>query len=203
MNISTPLSNETIAKLQLGDIVYITGKLFTARDRIHKYLAEGNAPPVDLQGQVIYHAGPIAVRKNGKWEFWAFGPTTSVRQEPYTPYLIEKLGVKVIIGKGGMGKEVQEACRKHKAVYLHTIGGGGVILANCVKKVSKVYLQEFGMPEAMWEVEVEGFPAICTIDSRGQSLHTEIHDQSIQKLEKTNGKHQKKLQHPKHSQVNK
>ena len=182
MHLHTPLTEQAIQKLKLGDIVYLSGTIFTGRDRIHKYLAEGHAPPVDLHNQAIYHAGPIAVRKDGKWEFWAFGPTTSIRQEPYTPYLIEKLGVRVLIGKGGMSEKIAETCRKNHAVYLHTIGGGGVILANCVKKIKNVYLKEFGIPEAMWEVQVERFPAIVTIDAKGESLHTKIQARSTQKL---------------------
>lgn len=174
MYLQTPLQPADLRKLKLGSIVYLSGKIYTARDQVHKYLAEGHPPPVDLKGQAIYHSGPIAVRKDGKWEFWSFGPTTSIRQEPYTEYLIKKLGVKVIIGKGGMGDKTAAACRDYGAVYLHTIGGGGVVLANCVKEIYGVHLKQFGLPEALWEVRVEYFPAIVTIDAHGQSLHTEI-----------------------------
>jgi len=191
MNLPTPLTDSDIKKLRLGDIVYLSGKIFTGRDQVHKYFYEGNNPPVDLHGQVLYHCGPIAIRNNGDWDLWGFGPTTSIRQEPYTDYVISKLGIKAIIGKGGMGKKTAAACAKNKAVYLHAIGGCGVVLANCVRKVHKLHLEKFGIPEAMWEVEVYRFPAIVTIDSEGHSLHTEIQAKSLEKLKK-NGTNKKR-----------
>jgi fumarate hydratase subunit beta len=133
---------------------------------------------------MLYHCGPV-VRKDGdEWIFVAAGPTTSKREEPYEADVIERYGVRGVIGKGGMGPRTLAACGKHGAVYLHAIGGLAVILAKSVKKVKTVHkLEEFGAPEAMWVIQVERFPAVVTMDSHGNSLHADVLAKSTAKAE--------------------
>jgi fumarate hydratase class I len=165
--------------------VQITGPLFTGRDAVHKYLHEGGKLPVSLQDQILYHCGPVMVRERGEWVTKAAGPTTSIREEPYQAGLIEKYGIRAVIGKGGMGRRTLQACQSFGCVYLHAVGGAAQVLARTVKKVKGVYLLEkFGAPEAIWEFEVENFSAIVTMDAHGQSLHEEIQNESREKLEK-------------------
>jgi len=185
--IRLPASEEAMRALQVGDEVEITGVMITARDAAHKYLVEEPADEMRdlLRGSMIYHCGPVVKEENGDYSFVAAGPTTSIREEPYEAAVIEKFGVRGIIGKGGMGKKTLEACRAHGCVYLHAIGGLAVILAQSVKKVAGVHkLEEFGTPEAMWVIEVEKFPAVVTMDAHGHSLHEEIEAASKEQMEK-------------------
>jgi fumarate hydratase class I len=131
---------------------------------------------VSFAGGVIYHCGPVVVKDEaGNWKVTAAGPTTSIREEPYQWQIIRDFGTRAIIGKGGMGDRTLAACKEHGCVYLHGVGGAAQVLAECVKKVRNVYfLKEFGSPEAIWELEVENFPAVVTIDSHGNSLHKEV-----------------------------
>lgn len=178
-NLTTPLTDESIRDLKVGDIVSISGTLITARDALNKYLFEGNESPVPLKDQVLYHCGPIVLDNNGNWEVIAAGPTTSTRQEPYAWKIIEQYGVKALMGKGGMGEKTVQACKEHCCVYLHAIGGAAQLLAEKITGVKSVhFLEEFGSPEAMWELEVKNFPAVVTIDTRGNSLHHDVRDAS-------------------------
>jgi len=170
ISLKTPLSQEDIQNLKVGTTVLITGTIFSARDRAHKFLLENNFE--EIKNGVIYHCGPI-IKNN---EVVSAGPTTSARMSIYTPSLIEKYGVKVIIGKGGMDDSVREAL-KGKAVYLSAVGGAGVLYANKMK-VKSVHREEFGMPEAIWEFEVKDFPAIVTMDSHGNSIYDEVYQKS-------------------------
>jgi len=163
--LSTPLKQEDILKLNAGDNVLLNGTIFTARDKAHLFLLEEDFPAV--KNGIIYHAGPIIKNR----EVISAGPTTSARLNPYTPKLIEKYGIKAIIGKGGMNQSVVEALRG-KAVYFSAIGGAGVLYAEAMK-LKNVYKEEFGMPEAIWEFEVKDFPVIVAIDSKGRSLYNE------------------------------
>ncbi len=184
IEIRLPASEEDIRKLKVGDEVEITGVMITARDAAHKYLTEESGDEVRevLKGGMIYHCGPVVKKENGEYSFVAAGPTTSIREEPYEPEVIEKFGVRGIIGKGGMGARTLEACGKFGCVYLHAIGGLAVILAESVKKVPDVHkLEEFGTPEAMWVIEVDKFPAVVTMDSHGNSLHDVILSKSAAK----------------------
>ncbi len=177
IEIRLPASEEEIRKLKVGDEVEITGVMITARDAAHKYLTEESGDEVRevLKGGMIYHCGPVVKKENSEYSFVAAGPTTSIREEPYEPEVIEKFGVRGIIGKGGMGAQTLGACGKFGCVYLHAIGGLAVILAQSVKKVLTVHkLEEFGTPEAMWVIEVDKFPAVVTMDSHGKSLHDDI-----------------------------
>ena len=183
--IQLPASEEVIRGLHLGDEVSVNGVMITARDAAHKYMIENDATEVRefIKNGMIYHCGPIVARDGDQWRFVAAGPTTSKREEPYEAAIIERYGVRAIIGKGGMGDKTLAACGKFGAVYLHAIGGLAVILAKSVRRVHAVYkLEEFGVPEAMWVIEVENFPAVVTMDSHGKSLHRQILDESTRRF---------------------
>ena len=143
-----PVSEAQIRALKVGDVVLINGDMFTGRDAVHAYLMK-NAPPVDLHGQVLYHCGPVMLKQGDKWIVKAAGPTTSIREEPYEAHVIGKYGVRVVIGKGGMGKKTLDALKGFGAVYLNGIGGAAQFYARAIKEVKGQYLPEFGIPEAM------------------------------------------------------
>lgn len=178
-----PVGVDTIRKLKTGDMVLLTGKIFTGRDAVHKYLYEGNKSPVDLKGQIIYHCGPVVL--NG--DVIAAGPTTSIREEPYLWKIIRQHGVCGVIGKGGMGERTLNAFRESGAVYFHAVGGAAQVLAKRIESVENVYLEEFGPPEAMWEFVVKDFPVLVTMDSHGNSLHEKVLKDSKLKLKKLIG----------------
>lgn len=188
VKLTTPIDDATIRSLKAGDEVLITGRLYTGRDSVHKYLAGGGALPdgVDLADGIIYHCGPVVVERdeNGVRSFTvtAAGPTTSIREEPYQADLIAKYGIRGVIGKGGMGLKTLEACRERGAVYLHAIGGAAQVYADCITGVEDVYLEEFGSPEAIWSLNVVDFPVIVTMDSHGNSLHEVVQKDSLEKL---------------------
>ena len=188
IQLTTPLSEAAVRSLKVGDEVLISGVVFTGRDAVHKYLHEGGKlpPGVSLQGGIIYHCGPVMMKQpDGSYVCTAAGPTTSIREEPYQGQIIHDFGVRAVIGKGGMGDRTAEACKDDGCVYLHAIGGAAQVLAECVKKVRNVYFaEEFGSPEAIWELEVADFPAVVTIDAHGHSLHREILAASKAELEK-------------------
>ncbi len=171
--LTTPISEETVRSLKVGDVVLVTGKMYTGRDAIHAHLMT-NPPPVDLRGQVLYHCGPVALQRDGKWKITAAGPTTSSREEPYQADIIKKYGVRAVVGKGGMGKKTLAALKEHGAVYLNAIGGAAQYYAQCITSVDGLDLEQFGLPEAMWHLSVSQFPAIVTMDAHGNSLHEEV-----------------------------
>lgn len=178
IQLNFPFTKEKIAALKVGDAVEISGVLYTGRDAVHKYLHEGGALPegVNLRDGIIYHCGPVMMKQDdGSWKCTAAGPTTSIREEPYQGEIIKEFGLRGVIGKGGMGDRTLAACKEHGCVYLHAIGGAAQVLAECIKRVRNVYLLEkFGSPEAIWELEIEKFPAVVTMDSHGNSLHKEV-----------------------------
>ena len=178
ISLNTPVSEEAIRSLKVGDEVAITGRLFTGRDAVHKYLHEGGQLPsgVSLRDGILYHCGPVVIKdEQGNWKCVAAGPTTSIREEPYQWQIIRDFGLRGVIGKGGMAERTLEACRQYGCVYLHAIGGAAQVLAERIQRVPNVYMMEkFGAPEAIWEFEVVSFPAVVTMDSRGNSLHKEI-----------------------------
>lgn len=188
IELKTPINQADITRLKVGDEVSITGVLFTGRDAVHKYLHEGGQLPsgVNLQGGILYHCGPVVIKDEvGKWKCVAAGPTTSIREEPYQWQVIRDLGLRGVIGKGGMGDKTLEACKQYGCVYLHAIGGAAQVLAQCVLRVPNVYLMDkFGAPEAIWEFEVVGFPAVVTMDAHGNSLHKEVFAASQAELAK-------------------
>jgi fumarate hydratase, class I len=175
--LQTPLTEEKVRGLKAGDMVLLSGTVFTGRDEVHKYLHKGGELDVIKNG-VIYHCGPVVLEENGRFRVVAAGPTTSIREEPYQADVIKKFGVRAVIGKGGMGAKTLQACKEHGCVYLHAIGGAAQIYAQCVVNVPNVYLKQFGSPEAVWEMQVKDFPAVVTMDSHGRSLHQEIADES-------------------------
>lgn len=186
ISLTLPFSEEKIRTLKVGDAVEISGVVYTGRDVVHKFLHEGGKlpPEVNLRDGIVYHCGPVVVKDDqGEWKVTAAGPTTSIREEPYQWQIIRDFGLRGVIGKGGMGEKTLQACREHGCVYFHGVGGAAQVLAEAVKKVRNVYfLKEFGSPEAIWELEVENFPAVVTMDSHGNSLHKEILEHSQREL---------------------
>jgi fumarate hydratase subunit beta len=191
IRLDPPFTEEKIRSLKVGDMVEISGLIFTGRDAVHKWLSEGNEPPkgeVDLRDSIIYHCGPVVMEKGSgakkKYVVTAAGPTTSIREEPYQAGLIERFGMKAVIGKGGMGEKTRLACEKFGCVYLHAVGGAAQVLAEAIKEVEGVYgLEKFGSPEAIWKLRVEKFPVVVTIDAHGNSLHKEIEANSGETLQ--------------------
>jgi fumarate hydratase, class I len=182
ITLTAPITEEQIRQLKVGDVVKITGRMYTGRDAIHKYLMDNDAP-VDLNGQVIYHCGPVMLKDEaGNWHVKAAGPTTSIREEPYQGDIMKKFGIRAVIGKGGMGAKTLAALKEHGGVYLNAIGGAAQYYAECVKSVDGVDLMNFGIPEAMWHLQVEGFTAVVTMDSHGNSLHEDVEKSSLEKL---------------------
>lgn len=177
-----PFTEGQVRALKVGDEVLISGVVFTGRDAVHKYLHEGGQlpPGVSLRDGIIYHCGPVMLKQaDGTWKCNAAGPTTSIREEPYQGQIIRDFGVRGVIGKGGMGERTLAACREHGCVYLHAVGGAAQVLAECIKQVRQVYFfEEFGAPEAIWELEVADFPAVVTMDAHGRSLHKEVFERS-------------------------
>jgi fumarate hydratase subunit beta len=187
IQLNAPFTEKKIRDLKVGDMVEISGVVFTGRDAVHKWLHEGNEPPVSLRDSIIYHCGPVVMKKKGKWVVTAAGPTTSIREEPYQAGIIEKQGLRAVIGKGGMGEKTRLACEKFGCVYLHAVGGAAQVLAEAIKEVLNVYgLEQFGSPEAIWELRVEAFPVVVTIDAHGNSLHKDIEAQSGARLAELN-----------------
>ncbi|HYI91933.1 MAG TPA: FumA C-terminus/TtdB family hydratase beta subunit [Bryobacteraceae bacterium] len=175
--LTPPLTEAQMRSLKVGDVVIINGDMYTGRDAVHAYLMK-NPPPVDLNGAALYHCGPVMLKQGDRWSVKAAGPTTSIREEPYQAHVIKKYGVKAVIGKGGMGPKTLAALKETGAVYLNGIGGAAQFYARTVREVVDVNLLEFGIPEAMWQLRVEGFAAIVTMDAHGNSLHAGIEQES-------------------------
>jgi fumarate hydratase subunit beta len=188
-DLQIPISESTIRALKVGDVVSLGGTLITARDAAHKYMVEKwieSEPQGEdaelrqtlgdlLAGGVIYHCGPVVRQdESGKWHFVAAGPTTSAREEPYEHKVIGALGVRAVIGKGGMGALTLAACKEHGAVYLHAVGGAASLIARQVEEVEDVYKLDFGLPEAFWRIRVRDFHCVVTMDSHGNSLHERV-----------------------------
>lgn len=180
--LTTPISEEEIRSLNVGDTILLSGTIVTARDAAHKLMVEKKPDFIRpyLKDSVIYHCGPVVKKDdNGEWQFVSAGPTTSSREEPYQATVIGEYGVRACIGKGGMGKITAKGLQDYGAVYLHAIGGAGSLVAKRVEKVKEVFmLEEFGSPEAFWVIEVKDFPVVVTMDSKGNSLHTKVAEHS-------------------------
>ncbi len=181
IELRAPLTEEAVRSLNVGDMVLVSGPMFTGRDAVHAHLMK-HEPPVDLRGSVLYHCGPVVVKEGERWRVTAAGPTTSIREEPYQGDIIKRYGVRAVIGKGGMGAKTLAAMKEHGAVYLNAIGGAAQFYARSIKRVDGVSLLEFGTPEAMWHLSVEEFPAIVTMDAHGNSLHRDIERESGEHL---------------------
>jgi fumarate hydratase subunit beta len=177
IKINLPVSEADIRKLNMGDEVSLTGMMVTGRDAAHSWMIKDKPDEVRdlLKNTVIYHCGPVVKKENDEWQFVAAGPTTSIREEPYQGNVIKEYGIRGVMGKGGMGEKTLNALGENGSVYLHAVGGAATLQAQAVKKVLGVIkLEEFGVPEAMWIIEVEDFQAVVTMDSHGNSLHKRI-----------------------------
>jgi fumarate hydratase class I len=184
--LKAPISEETVRSLKVGDIVIVEGEMHTGRDAFHHYVMHHDLPEgLDIRGGIIYHCGPVMLKNEaGEYRVVAAGPTTSIREEPYQADVIEKLGLRAVIGKGGMGPKTLAGMQKHGAVYLNAIGGAAQYYARCIEKVTGVdFLEEMGVPEAMWHLQVKAFPCIVTMDANGNSLHQQVYDESFAILE--------------------
>jgi fumarate hydratase class I len=193
--LTMPISDDQIRELKVGDTVYLNGIMLTGRDAVHTWMIDTfiekkRSPEGDdqevydaikplLEGGVIYHCGPVvAGLDTGDYEFVAAGPTTSIREEPYQGRVMEHFNIKGVVGKGGMGEMTLAACGEVPCVYFHAIGGAATLIAQSVKKVLGVHKMDFGVPEAIWVLEVEDFPVVVTMDSHGTSIHAEIEEKS-------------------------
>lgn len=174
--LTTPIKDEDLKDIRIGDIIYLTGTLVTCRDVAHRRLIEEKIPlPVDLKGKAIFHAGPI-VRDlgNENYEIVSIGPTTSMRMEKFEKEFIEETGVKLIVGKGGMGKNTEEGCKNHKTLHLVYPAGNAVYAATKVEQIREVHWKDLGMPESLWVCEVNEFgPLIVSIDTEGNNIFEE------------------------------
>jgi fumarate hydratase class I len=190
--LTLPCDEASIRALRVGERALLTGRLITGRDAAHHWLSGGFREEVApyLDGSIIYHCGPV-VRKNpdGSYTFVAAGPTTSAREEPYQAEVIARYKMRGVIGKGGMFAKTRQGLIDHGAVYLHAVGGTAQSLARAVVRVERVFkLEEFGVPEAMWVIEVKDFPTVVTMDAQGGSLHDTVAAQSKAALDKLLGR---------------
>lgn len=179
VSLNTPIPKEQVLDLDVGDVVYITGKVCTARDMAHlkikKLLHDKKSLPEDFDGGVIFHAGPVVKKVGNEWKIWVIGPTTSTRMEPYAK-MLGQLGVRAIVGKGGMGEDTLQSLHKYGGVYLLAAPGCGVVNSQAVKKVLRVHwLEELGVPEAIWVMEVNKWgPLVVGMDSKERSTFKDI-----------------------------
>ncbi len=204
IKIDIPISDDTIRGLHVGDSVLLSGVMITGRDAVHKWLSDTflkktREPAGDdrevyraiqpiLNGGVIYHCGPVVAGLDTKeYRFVAAGPTTSIREEPYQGSVMRHFNIKGVIGKGGMAGSTLQACQDVPGVYFHAIGGAASLIAGSVKKVLGVHKLGFGVPEAIWVIQVEDFPAVVTMDAHGNSLHSAVREQSRSALERLLG----------------
>lgn len=199
--INIPITDDVIRSLHVGDPVELSGIMLTGRDTVHKWMIETfikktREPQGDdlqvyeqvrkyLHQGVLYHCGPVvAGLETQEYKFVAAGPTTSIREEPYQADVMKHFNIKGVIGKGGMGAKTLQGCADTPGVYFHAIGGAATFLAQTVQKVLGVYkLKEFGVPEAMWVIEVKSFPVVVTMDSHGQSKHSLLDESSHKVLD--------------------
>lgn len=173
--LTTPIKNEDLESLTIGDVIFLNGYLVTSRDDVHhRHITQGKKLPVDLAGKAIFHAGPIMQEKPnepGKYEVISIGPTTSMRMEKLQKEFIEATGLKLVVGKGGMGTKTAEACATNKVIHTVFPGGCAVLAASRVEEVESVEWLDLGMPEAMWVMRVKEFgPLIVSIDTKGNNL---------------------------------
>ncbi len=186
-----PFRESDVRELPLGGLVALNGIVYTGRDRLHRFLHDGGETPVSLRDGAIFHCGPVVLPDDGgsEWRVVAAGPTTSAREDPYMPAIIARHGLRIVIGKGGMGPAVQTACRDCGCVYIQVVGGAAAWLARCVQRVRQVwFLEEFGATEAMWAFEVRNLTGIVAIDARGRSLYDGVRQHSQYALRRLLGR---------------
>ncbi len=179
-----PLKDEDVCKLKLGDVVYLSGLVYTARDmghlKIKEHVENGKDLPVDMKGAAIFHAGPVAIKNGEQWELSVIGPTTSIRMEPYAK-MVGELGVKAIIGKGGMAADSEKCYTQYKQVYLQAPPGCAVKLGKTVREIKGVSWLEMGMPEALWQLDTDKFgPLVVTMDSQGNSQYKNLKEKAYE-----------------------
>jgi len=178
--LKTPLSEEDVRKLKAGDVVYISGRIFTARDSAHRKMLElakkGEGLPFDPRGLLVYHVGPVVRKEDDKWRIIAAGPTTSARMEALEADFIKTFGIRGVIGKGGMFEKTTKACQEFGAFYGAFVGGAAILAAKAIEEVEDVFwLDELGVPEAVWLLKVNKFgPLTVAIDSHGNNLYLDI-----------------------------
>ncbi len=174
-----------VRSLRLGETLALDGLVHTGRDRLHKHLHDGGSlpPGVDFHSSALYHCGPVMVPEGEGWRMVAGGPTTSSREEPYEADVIARFGLRLIIGKGGMGPKTLAACKAHGCVYLQAVGGAATLIAHAVERVEGVgVLEAFGAAAAMWHLRVRGFPVTVAMDAHGNSLYERVSAQSAERL---------------------
>ena len=198
--LTLPISDDEIRDLKVGEPVLLSGVMMTGRDAVHKwmndrFIAKKVDPSEDdlavyeaikpiLDGGIIYHCGPVVSGvETGDYKFVAAGPTTSIREEPYQASVMAHFNLKGVIGKGGMGAQTLQGCQDTPAVYFHAIGGAASLIAQRVEKVLDVHKLDFGVPEAMWVIEVKDFPVVVTMDSHGGSQHELVENGSQEVLD--------------------
>ena len=168
--LNVPIKDENLDELKAGDVVYLTGNILTARDQAHKRLLERGAP-LNIEGAVLFHAGPIITQEDGMYKMVAIGHPTSMRMNPYQSDVLN-MGPKIVIGKGGMDDNVREALIRNKALYVVATGGCAALYVDAVEEIESVDWLDLGMPEAMWNLKVKDFgPLIVAMDSEGNSLY--------------------------------
>jgi fumarate hydratase subunit beta len=178
--LTLPIDEKTVREFRVGDILYLTGQLFTARDEAHLLMLEahekGEALPFDPSQMALFHCGPVVRKAGDGWEVIAAGPTTSIRMELFEDRFLEAFRPRIVIGKGGMGDRTQAALETVGAVYAHYTGGAGALAAGRVERVDTVHwLDELGMPEAAWIFNARGFgPLLVTMDSDGGNLYKQL-----------------------------
>jgi len=175
-HLATPLSEDDVRRLRTRDIVFVDGIIVTCRDAGHRraleYLRQGKKLPLDLSGLVLYHMGPVVKRTKSGWTIVSAGPTTSARMESYEAEFMEKTGVRIVVGKGGMGKKTAKACERLGAIYAIFPGGAGALAARLIERVERVEWLDLGIPEAMWVLRVRNFgPLMVVIDSTGENFY--------------------------------
>lgn len=186
--LTTPLSEDQVRSLKLGDVVYLKGRLYTSRDmahlRIRETLNSGKALPHNFNGAALFHAGPIALQKeDGTWELKAVGPTSSIRMEPYAD-MVGKMGVRAVIGKGGMEDGTALACKKYGYVYLQGCPGCAALHAKGINSIIGVNWIDLGVTEAIWEFDAECFgPLIVSMDTEGNSIYRDVIKEAQKKLD--------------------
>ncbi len=178
-----PFTERKVRALKAGDVVSLSGRIYTGRDKFHKYFADGGKLPVDFTDGALYHCGPVILPEGNGWCVVAAGPTTSVRENPYEPAFIAKSGVRVIIGKGGMDAATLAAMKKYGCVYVQAVGGAAALSAASVKCVAGVSLLEtFGAAEAVWHFDVRDFQGVVAMDAHGNSLFSRVVSDSVDRL---------------------
>ncbi|MDG6219923.1 MAG: FumA C-terminus/TtdB family hydratase beta subunit [Candidatus Thermoplasmatota archaeon] len=181
----TPLDREKVRGLEVGDIIYLSGRLWTARDEAHKIiLSEGLPKDMDIRDGAIYHCGPLVKKDGGQHVLLSAGPTTSMRMERYAPELVRRFGVSLVIGKGGMGEETRKALAETGAAYASFLGGGGALGAEKLVVEDVLFLDRLGMAEAVWVLEAKDFgPLVVAMDSKGNCIYDEVKTGALKNME--------------------